>query len=132
MFQTHLYFLCSCPGMNHFSLGALVSFIGEWCLDVKKKLIIVFLDTAHNTLNTSMLQTPKVGRFFYASGILCHQVGVLRLNSILTRSTWEWCQILQVKGLILQDRLPPHFHPQPQVQIVPCAADQLAIDWKFP
>lgn len=51
--------------------------------------------------------------------ILCHEVGVLRLNSILTWSTWKWCQILQVKGVVLPDSLPPHFRPGPKSRSSP-------------
>lgn len=53
-------------------------------------------------------------------------------HSILTLPIWRWHQISQVKDSIWQDcpRPAPHFRSQLCVQVVTCASERPAIDWR--
>ena len=67
--------------------------------------------------------------------ILCRcQLGVPQFNSVLTLSTWRQQQTPQVKGSVLQDSPTPlpQFRCQSQVQVITCAFEPPATNWRFP
>ena len=74
----------------------------------------------------------QVGGFPHSQTMLQPQLGVLQFNSILSLSIWSYGQIPQVKGLVLQDYPSCNFRHQSQIQVITCAFDQPAVNWRSP